>query len=69
MNCSEKKRSKGRLWQSFPKVGLSAEGARARFVHRFGYPPAEVLDAGTMWLVGPVVLVADPQPPLPGFDV
>jgi hypothetical protein len=35
----------------------SADQVRAAFAAKHGYPPAEVHDGGTIWLVGPVETV------------
>ena len=33
---------------------IDAQGARALFRERWGYAPLEVLDAGPVWLAGPI---------------
>ena len=40
---------------------LDAEQVAARFERKHGRPPAEVLDAGAVWLAGPLVQPRSPQ--------
>lgn len=45
----------GALYQGYSKDDdVDAEAARLLFVRRYGHAPAEVHDAGAVWLCGPV---------------
>jgi hypothetical protein len=45
----------GALFQGYSKEeGTDVEAIRARFMRRYGHAPAEVHDAGSVWLAGPV---------------
>lgn len=44
----------GAMYQGFTKDGLDETGACMMFYQKYGYQPAEVHDAGTVWLCGPV---------------
>ncbi len=44
----------GTSYQGYAKDGLDAAKVRALFVRKYGCEPAEVHDAKTCWLAGPV---------------
>jgi len=44
---------KNDYYAGYTKTATAAEVAAA-FEAKYGYPPAEVLDAGAIWLAGPV---------------
>ena len=43
----------GHLWRGYAK-DADQDQVRKQFAQRFGYEPAKVLDAKTIWLAGPI---------------